>query len=284
MSLSKLNYLTSRLDEEGEKIYHIKTPCRFIFRENVVEQLRSKYLPNEEIGGIIWVAPEEVNGECVFIADKVSFIRNAIEDTPNARGRTKKNTYRMDTEEYYGVLQEVFRTDYLPIKFHTHPTKGNNFVDEFLNFSFQRETSEQDKKSSSVPLTLGKEKLLMPCGLVVGNDAVGDRLFIGLYNGFIAPQGFQESRNKVIEENMNKVGKVILDIELTKNQKVLLTIGAILLLAAILRYRKYSIPVILSMSAIIPNLLSDTEMSESPKYYSQLCKGDAIIEIPHITN
>ena len=61
MNLAKIDYLTYKVNKEGEKIYHIKTPCKFIIKENIIKELKINYLPEEEIGGIIWVKPEKKN-------------------------------------------------------------------------------------------------------------------------------------------------------------------------------------------------------------------------------
>lgn len=279
MSLSKKDYLDFKLNEDGETIYHIKSPCKFTFKEFIVNDLKEKYLPGEEIGGVIWVKPQkDENDNYNFVGDKITFIRNAIEDRPNKRNRTKRNSYLADREQKIKTLNEVFRANYLPIFFHTHPTKGGNFLNEFINFNYQRETSEQDRKVSERPLSIGNEKLLLPRGLVVGNDAIRDNLFIGVYNGFIAPKGFEQTKDKVVKENMDSAFKAASNIQLTDSEKFWTGMAILLLVIVIVRYRKYSLPIILGMGAMIPFMLENTD--EESKYYSQSLSGDVIINIP----
>jgi hypothetical protein len=59
------------------------------------------------------------------------------------------------------------------------------------------ETSEQDKRESSLPHKIGNKKLLMPSGLIVGNDISSSDIFIGVYNGFIAPTEFENNKKKI---------------------------------------------------------------------------------------
>ena len=278
MNLSKTDYLTFKENEEGEKIYHIKSPCTFIIKDEIVKKLESQYLPEEEIGGIIWVKPKNKDDKYEFVSDKVTFIRNAIEDKPKERGRTRKNSYLPDTKVLNETYLEVFKSGYLPIRFHSHPTKGNDFLNEFMKFNLSRETSEQDRKVSEYPLNIGEEKLLLPRGLIVGNNKISGDIFIGVYNGFIAPKGFKETKDEVVKENMDKAFEAASNIKLTDNQKIFAGIAVFLLLVVIVKYRKHSLPIILGLGAMIPSMLENT--NKKSKYYSQSSTGDVILEIP----
>lgn len=279
MSLSKKEFLTSKINDNGEQIFHIKAPCQFIFKEEILNKLREKYLSDEEIGGIIWVQPKKIDEENKFIGDKITFIRNAIEDKPRQDGRNRKNAYLADRDVFNQTLKEVFNANYLPIGFHTHPTKGKDFLSEFLRFNRTRETSNQDKKVSDYPIKIGAEKLLLPQALVVGNDKIGDNLFLGIYNGFIAPKGFEERRKEVVKENMKKVMDKASSIELTSNQKIFGALAIIFLLIMLYRFRKYSFPAIVTLAATASTQLENT--SKNSKYYNQSFTGDAIIDIPN---
>lgn len=271
---------------DGKPIYHLTTPCRFNIKQNVVKSLKDKYLSDEEIGGILWAKPTTVQGEKIYVVENVSFIKNVIEETnprykdKQGRIRTKKDAYLPDEKEQSEELQKIFSANNLPVKFHTHPTKGRNVLEDITIQQLQTETSEQDRFESKFPHQLDNDNLLMPRGLIVGNGDFGSNIFIGLYNGFIAPVEFEESKKKVQQENMTRIGNAISTTTLTDNQKILLGVGAVLLLVAVIKYPKFSLPVILALGATAPILLTDTATTENPSYFNKLSYGDANIYIP----
>jgi len=167
----------------------------------------------------------------------------------------------------------------LPVKFHTHPTKERNVLDITIQ-QLQTETSEQDRFESTFPHQLDNDNLLMPRGLIVGNGDFGSNIFIGLYNGFIAPVEFEESKRKIQQENIALIDNAISTTTLIDNQKILLGVGAVLLLVAVIKYPKFSWPVILALCATAQNLLTDTATTENPSYFNKLSYGDANIYIP----
>lgn len=142
------------------------------------------------------------------------------------------------------------------------------------------ETSEQDKKESSLPHVIGDDKLLMPRGLIVGNDISANDIFIGLYNGFIAPTEFEESKKKIQQENFQKTTDLISAINLTDGQKIGLAIGAAMLLFVIIKYPKHSLPVIMGLGAALPLLMTNTHNIDNPSFFNKLSFGSADIFIP----
>lgn len=168
---------------DGDELLHLTTPCRFRVNENIVADLKSNYKKDEEIGGVLWAEPTSKDGEIIHIVDNVSYIRNAIEDNPRTDHRNKSNAYLPDSKELNQTLNDLFSQGYLPIKFHTHPVKGTNFLHSLTYPNLITETSEQDKRESSRPHIIGNKKLLMPGGLIVGNDISSSHIFIGVYDG-----------------------------------------------------------------------------------------------------
>lgn len=168
---------------DGDELLHLTTPCRFRVNENIVADLKSNYKKDEEIGGVLWAEPTSKDGEIIHIVDNVSYIRNAIEDNPRTDHRNKSNAYLPDSKELNQTLNDLFSQGYLPIKFHTHPVKGTNFLHSLTYPNLITETSEQDKRESSRPHIIGNKKLLMPGGLIVGNDISSSDIFIGVYDG-----------------------------------------------------------------------------------------------------
>lgn len=281
--LFKTEYLQTG-EIEGKHLYHLTTPCRFNIKKDTVKSLRDNYLADEEIGGLLWAKPMTIEGEKVYIIDQVTYLRNAIEDTEykdkHGRIRTKKDAYRPDRKSFSDALQKIISVDYLPVKFHTHPTKGRHVLDNLTLQQIQTETSEQDINESSDTQQIGDDHLLMPRALIVGNGDLSSNIFIGFYNGFIAPVNFEESKRKVQQENLERIGNSISSTNFTDEQKVLLGIGAILLLIAVVKYPKYSLPVIFGLALTTPMLLTDTTTTEKPSFFNKLSFGDANIYIP----
>ena len=267
---------------DSEEIYHLKTPCRFRIEEDIVSELKIQYCVDEEIGGILWAKPTIDKSENIFSVKKVTFIRNIIEDSPRADHRNKSNAYLPDNKILHDEIQKIIFQGFLPFKFHSHPVKGSGFLQTLMNANFVSETSDQDVFESSFFYNLGNEKLLIPRCLIVGNDISSKDIFIGLYNGFVAPKSFDESKKKVQEENLQKTSDLISTINPTDGQKIGLAIGAALLLFVIAKYPKYSLPVVLGLTATIPLLLTNTQNLCNPHYFNKLSSGCADIFIPEI--
>jgi hypothetical protein len=272
-------YLETKI-VDGDELLHLTTPCRFRITENIVSDLKKNYKADEEIGGVLWAKPTTKDGEIIHIVDNVSYIRNAIEDNPRTDDRNKSNAYLPDSKELNQTLNDLFSQGYLPVKFHTHPVKGTNFLHSLTYPNLRTETSEQDKRESSLPLKIGSKKLLMPGGLIVGNDISSSDIFIGVYNGFIAPTEFENSKKKIQQENFQKTADLVSSINLSDGQKIGLAIGAALLLFVIVKYPKHSLPVIIGLGATLPLLMTNTNNIENPNYFNKLSFGSADIFIP----
>jgi len=108
----------------------------------------------------------------------------------------------------------------------------------------------------------------------------GNDIFIGLYNGFVAPVEFEKIKKEISQENINRIGESISNLSLSNSNKVLLGIGAVLILATLIKYPKYSVPVIVGLALIAPGLLTNTATIETPNYFNKLSFGDAVIYLP----
>jgi hypothetical protein len=272
-------YLETKI-VDGYELLHLTTPCRFRVNENIVADLKSNYKADEEIGGVLWTKPTTKDGEIIHVIDNVSYIRNAIEDNPRADHRNKSNAYLPDSKELNQTLNDLFLQGYLPVKFHTHPVKGTSFLHSLTYPNLMTETSEQDQRESSLPHIIGNKKILMPRGLIVGNDISSSDIFIGVYNGFIAPTEFENSKKKIQQENFQKTADLVSSINLSDGQKIGLAIGAALLLFVIVKYPKHSLPVIIGLGATLPLLVTNTHNIDNPNYFNKLSFGSADIFIP----
>ena len=142
--------------------------------------------------------------------------------------------------------------------------------------------SEQDIRESFPYFKIGDQMLLMPRGLIVSNDILNSDIFIGLYNGFIAPTEFENSKKKIQQENLYKIGDLVSAINLTDRQRVGMAIGAALLLFVIIKYPKHSLPVITALASILPLFMTNTHNIDNPNYFNKLSLGSADILIPKI--
>jgi hypothetical protein len=291
--------LTDELIEKGfikclktkdNQILILTTPCRFKILQKEVIKLKENYLDNEEIGGILRAKPTVLNGEKIYNIDEVKIIRNAIEDKPLFDKITgelykKSNSYLLDGKQFNEERNRIFEAGCLPIRFHTHPTKGTNIIDNIKNQQIQTDTSDQDKEESKGFDLLNNQRLKIPRGLIVGNKDLGQDIFLGLYDGFIAPSGFEKSKKKVIQQNINSLGNTVFNkissLDLSENEKMAYGIAAILFLGYLLfKTKKYSVPVILGLASLAPFLLTNTGSIEQPNYFCKLAFGDAVINIP----
>jgi hypothetical protein len=289
--------LTQELKEKGfiksvvlkdKNVLILTTPCRIRIKQSEVIKLKENYLSNEEIGGVMWATPTIVNMEKVYLVNKIKIIRNVIEENPrydNGRLLNKGNAYMRDMIQYEEERKIIFDAGCLPIRFHTHPTKGKNIFDNVKNQQEQTDTSDQDQIESQYFEPIDNHCLLMPRALIVGNKDMGNDLFIGVYDGFIAPPGFEESKRKVTLENMNNIGKIfsnkISPLNFSDDEKIAYGIGAILSLSYMTyKTRRFSIPVIIGLAAAGSMFLLNTGIIEQQNYFNKLLFGDAYIYIP----
>lgn len=272
-------YLVTKI-VDGDELLHLAAPCRFRITENIVADLKRNYTSDEEIGGVLWLKPTTKEGEIIHIIDNVSYVRNAIEDNPRADHRNRSNAYLPDSKELHKTLNDLLLQGYLPVTFHSHPVKGTDFLQSLIYSNLMTETSDQDKRESSTYLKIGNKMLLMPRGLIVGNDISNSDIFIGVYNGFIAPTEFENSKKKIQQENLNKIADLVSAINLTDRQRVGMAIGAVLLLFVIAKYPKHSLPVIIGLVATLPLLMTNTHKIDNPNYFNKLSLGSADILIP----
>jgi len=278
------------LKTKDDQVLILTTPCRFKILQKEVIKLKENYLDNEEIGGVMRAKPSVVNGEKIYKIDEVKIIRNAIEDKPLFYKITgelykKSNAYLLDSTQFNEERKRIFEAGCLPIRFHTHPTKGTNIFDNIKNQQIQTDTSDQDKEESKGFDLLDNQHLKIPRGLIVGNKDLGQDIFLGLYDGFIAPSGFEESKKKVIQQNISSLGNTVFNkissYNLSENEKMAYGIAAVLFLGYLLfKTKKYSLPVILGLASVAPLLLTNTGSIKHPNYFNKLSFGDSDINIP----
>lgn len=265
---------------DGEEVYHLTTPCVFRISEDIVSDLKKNYKEDEETGGVLWAKPTNKNGDVIYLIEKVTYIRNAIEDNPRSDRRDKSNSYLPDLKQLNDTVCEVYKNKYLPIDFHTHPVKKEILYGFIKHPDLITETSMQDVKASYIPYNIENKKLLLPDALIVGSDITYDEIFIGFYNGFIAPTEFESSKKKIQKEHLRKTTDYVTSIKLTDLQKAGMLIGATLLIYVIAKHPKSSLTVLAGIGALLPILMTSTQNIKQPEYFNKLSYGSAEIFIP----
>jgi hypothetical protein len=218
----------------------------------------------------------------VFVINKISYIKNAIEDHPRNDQNNKSNAYLRDSTQYNNSINEILNEGYLPVSFHTHPTDSSDLIRSMKSQHFQMETSQQDRLISNKPITLKGAKMIMPECLIVGNSLAGNEIFIGFYNGLVSPDNFEDSKKKVQLENYKRVASEVSSLKLSDLQKIGLALGALLLLFVIFKYRKQSFSIALGLASVIPLMMNGTKnIDDDPDYFNKLSSGVANIKIPN---
>lgn len=272
LKLKAVGVLTEGI--KNDKAYlHLKTPCKVHLSASATRQLRDCYEAEQEKGGVMVSIPQRIDNITYLTIDRVICITN-ISATPN-------KSYKPDERELNQALNETFssqKENSLPIRFHTHPTHSDNPVNEMFNYVFQSNISEQDQLVSDTPWHLDDLKILMPRCLVLCNGNRSDRMFIGFYNGMIAPIEFETHRQiqtqKAIDSIYNNVSEWVKE----GNNKWWLIGGGVLLAVLVIRYNKLAIPLILLLVAMSPIFINDQYGPSN--YFAQVRSGAADIEFP----
>lgn len=277
--LQQKGFVCSTLIDQKE-VFHLTVPCKVRILSDTILNLKSSYLPNEETGGLLWAKPTTEGSEKIYIVDDVTYVRNAIEDKPRTDGLTKAGAYLPDTKEFYAAIEKIFQKGYLPIDFHTHPSQRKSINFSIANEYLKNETSDADRFESNVTYPIGGRNLLLPRALITGNFITGQDIFIGLYNGGIAPVDFETTKEKVRERKMENMVKKAQSIEFSPEAKLAFAIAALLLIILIIRYPKQSLAGILAVAAIGHLLLSTQNSEDNPDYFTMLSDGNAEINLP----
>lgn len=265
---------------KGDKVIILQTPCRFIFREEVVSNLQKSYLPNEEIGGLFWAKPRKEVGEGLFEITKVSYIRNAIEDKPRTDGLNRTNACLLDGDSLNSELALIFKEGFLPIKFHTHPIYSRERGLHFIEQLKQAETSKQDRIESKFSFIYDGQKILTPRALVIGSEVSSNDIIIGIYDGGVAPVEIKGSLERVQIKNLTLASESLCQIQLSEKEKLVFAIFIIIIIMAILKYPRAGLQVALLLGLVAPAFLSQTKHLDDVSYYAKLNAGQAKILLP----
>jgi hypothetical protein len=272
LDLKKKEILTEGM-KNLHNYLHLKTPCKIHINARVIQELRFNYETDQEKGGLLSLIPSKVGDEVHLEIDRIIFLKN-ISGHP-------ENSYLPENIELDTALKSVLDEPVkkaLPIRFHTHPSYSQNPINEIFNYLIQSNTSEKDQIVSDLPIRIGDLDLLMPRCLILSGDKIVTKMFIGFYNGLIAPVEFDNHRKEVIQKARNTILDNVSAWTEEGNNKWFLYGGSILLIIGIIRYNKFAVPLILLLFSMIPFFINSE--IENPKYFSQVSTGDVTINLP----
>ena len=274
LNLKKKGILTA--DEvDGKEVLHISTPCKIKISEKITQELRDAYDAEKEIGGVLMASPKKINEEVYLEINSVILIKN-VSDTPY-------RSYRKEADEWKAAIKNTFDAEKqktFPIQFHTHPTHSDNMVNEMMNYVIQINTSEADQVVSNNGFKVGDLNIILPDCLILCNGKFADKMFIGFYNGMIAPIEFKSHRREEITKAMERIFNAISEWAKKNNNGWILFGAGILLLILIVRFPKAMLSLLFAMSCFIPTMVNS--INEEPKYFIQLDskRKEATILIP----
>lgn len=260
------------LSDENVKYLHLKSPCRIDISESVTKRMKEEYQPEVEKGGILVAELSKIGDVTHVVVNDVIYIKNASE--------TPHRSYRFDgNEEKDAYNKTIFNKEKttFPIRFHTHPNNSKNPITNLMQYALQSNTSKGDQLASKFPIKIGEINLLMPRGVMVCSEFQG-RMFLGFYNGMIAPFEFKEHRQEQVQKTFDDVADKIVEWAEKDNNLWWLVGGGLLLIMVSIKYNKVAIPLLMLLFGMLPTFINNN--SKETKYFSQLDSGPATIIIP----
>lgn len=258
--------------ENGKKYLHLNSPCKIEISERITQKMKDEYEPKVEKGGVLVAELSKNDGKTLVEINDVIYIRNASE--------IPENSYMFDkNEEKITYKKTLYNKDKItfPIRFHTHPNNSESPIVQLMQYATQSNTSKQNQLASKYPIKLDDINLLMPRGLMLCSG-YQNKMFIGLYNGMIAPFEFKEHREEQIQKAMDNFSEQIFEWVKQGNNKWLLVGGVITLILLSIKYNKVAIPLLMLLLFMLPTFINNNHKESN--YFSQLSSGSTTILIP----
>ena len=254
----------------GQQILRLHTPCDILITEYVSKVLFDNYDPIFEKGGILAAFPENREGKILLIVKEVVFIKN-VSVNP-------EHSYLPAKQELNNTLKRALNDQFLPIRFHTHPTAHENPIMEIISYVNQSDTSKQDQLVSYNMIKICNQLILLPRSLILALGKSMNRMFIGFYSGLIAPVEFETHKKEQMQKAMNTIIDSISQWASKGNNKWWLVGGGFVFIYFIIRYYKTALPLVFLLLTMTPMFINNP--NEKPKYFVQLTKEQVTIEIP----
>jgi hypothetical protein len=231
--------------DTGLGVYYRVTPdSTFQVSKDQVLELQKTYDPSIEKGGFFFVELQERDNKRYLTTSSIRWLPN-VHDSPS-------NTYLPDLNEYRTALLDCLTSNLLPFFFHTHPTKTVNPGFESILYLRNMDTSDADKRSSLLSLSLGNVDFRVPELLIVGNG-IND-LFIGFYSGLISPLNFDGRKSELVGDLTDK----IVGYFDTPKKRLFAGLSALALLILFIEKPKAILPSTLVVGTVLPSLAYKT--------------------------
>lgn len=193
--------------------YVLKKPIIITVTKEVINQLKAKYLPNGETGGLFWL---RATSKTTSVIDNITFL-------PNLSGLA--TGYSTSTALFNATVNTILASNYLPVVFHSHPTNLGLSLYDSRKQNFYLRASAADRRLSKDTIT-NSVPLYMPEIIFVKDERYADGYAMAAYGGNILPTGF--SRLSPLQ-----IAAAALGLYLFANDKIddfsILAIGGVLL-------------------------------------------------------
>lgn len=169
--------IKSKILNEISNGYVLKTPLKITVTPAVIAELKSKYLPNGETGGLLWLRATSENTAEI---DNITFL-------PNLSGLA--TAYSTSTVLFNNTVKTILASNYLPVVFHSHPTNlGLNLYDSRKE-NFYLRSSPADRRLSKDTI-IDSVPLFMPEMIFVKDERYKNGFALAAYGGNVLPAGF----------------------------------------------------------------------------------------------
>lgn len=157
--------------------YVLKKPLTISVTKQVIDTMKSKYIPNGETGGLMWL---RATSQKTAVIENITFL-------PNVSGLA--TGYATNKALFNATINSILAANYLPVVFHTHPTNlGLNLYDSRKQ-NFYLRASAPDRRLSTDTIN-DTVPLFMPEVIFVSDSRYDGGYSMAFYGGKILPTGF----------------------------------------------------------------------------------------------
>jgi len=282
--LASTDFFEEQITQEGEKVVRLKTPLLIHFSAEAVNQIRARYDPEFEVGGVLLATPEIQRDNRILDVKKVVVLKN-LSPTPDSsfhRPHLIKdvlNVWRRNCShnEYY-----------VPISFHSHARvefDRTGDMTRVMHALSPVRTSKQDQEFSGLKrIKIGRIGFMIPSALLLQSKIGDEKTIIGFYAGGIAPIDFSEFISKLTGKTVQEILELLSDwFKEDPNRKWILVPLSVFFLIPLILYPKQMLILLLIVLMLMASQLTALSIQEGeslPNYFGILKKEGLTIFIP----